>query len=392
MARRKVSVFGIAAFGLAAFAGGGCSSLGEGASGEQDLTPAMPETIEEQRALCVDRVKENGAFRQRDLELGVVRWKCGDVTGVNGADLGQEYCEFHAYQDGVLADRMAPSRVRANKVECLFTGVFKDVRPEGPEAEAYGLRLNEQVSDGPNNLMNAAGKRNAITVMSGPFNSRIAATILLKDCAETTQYTAELINAASDEVVCSADGAGCYTQKDVEACITIAGNGVGWRNSDPIICGRAARATMCGAKMGALPDALDGFFITDWEADLGKAVAMFTGRGTEPPSLPERCRYATIDGKPYLQLVICRPTAQDVDRYKNGPGLQQLCSDVFGPKLSMSAPLGLVTEPGHDDEPFCKQFHDGVRKLKSLAFPEAATDQPPAEEPSPEPSQPGEGT
>lgn len=394
--RRCYKILGFTALGLVSLLAVGCASTDGSSGAEADLVPSSPSTLEEQRALCVDRVKENGAFRDRDVSLGLVRWKCGDVTGVNGADLGQEYCEFHAYQDGVVADRMAPSRVRANKIECMFTAVFRDVRPEGPESEAFGLHLNEQVSDAPGNLMNAAGKRNAITVMSGPFNSREAATVLLRDCARVaTEYTGELITAASDETICSADGAGCYSPKDVEACISVAGAGVGWRNSDPIICGRAARATMCGATMSEVPAALDGFFISDWEADLGKAVTMFTGRGTEPPTLPERCRYANVDGKPYLQMVICRPTTQDVDRYKNGAGLQQMCSDVFGPKLSMSVPLGLVTEPGRDDDPFCKQFNDGVRKLKSIAAPDApaAPPEPPAEAPPAEPTPPAqEGT
>ena len=59
---------------------------------------------------------------------------------------------------------------------------------------------------------------------------------------------------------------------DVEACTLILGHGEGWRNSDPVICGRAARGAMCGAKYecpegmtcpvtngvkGILPDALN---------------------------------------------------------------------------------------------------------------------------------------
>ena len=113
------------------FAVTGCSSP-EDASldvGEGNLVDIeRPTTVDQQRAFCVDRVRENGALRDADLGVGVVRWKCGDVKGVSGEDLGQEYCEFHAVQEGTVVDAVAKSKVKAAKVECLFTGVYRDVK------------------------------------------------------------------------------------------------------------------------------------------------------------------------------------------------------------------------------------------------------------------------
>src|SRR5262249_9024694 len=99
-------------FGAGALATGGCTGSDEATGADEGhLTPADPRNEQEQRALCESRVRENGAFRKADLDVGVVRWKCGDVQGVTGRDLGQEYCEFHAIQEGKIVDKVAKSQV-----------------------------------------------------------------------------------------------------------------------------------------------------------------------------------------------------------------------------------------------------------------------------------------
>jgi hypothetical protein len=353
-----------------------CTSSSDGVDvGEGNLTPAAPKNTDDQRKLCTDRVKENGAFRNADLSVGVIRWKCGDVRGVNGTDLGQEYCEFHAVQEGKVVDKAAKSGIKPAKVECLFTSVYRDVKGNagGDPNQKYGAFLNEQLTEGANNLKDAKGVKlqslgdNPLSVMNGRFNTRDAATALLRDCTKATTTNAARVNAASDEVICDADGSRCSSARDVEACTLIENNGVGWRNSDPVICGRAARGALCGASYAALPGALDGFLMTDWKADLGQAVKLWTGQSSQAPGAPDNCRYATVNGKPYLHMMICTPTTTQVTNPKYEGQLQQMCSDVFGPQIAMTAPLGLVTTPGPDAAGFCTDFNKGVKTLQSVA-------------------------
>jgi hypothetical protein len=356
----------------------GCASSGEDtASGDGALTPANPATLDDQRALCDKREKENGAFRNSDLATGVVRWKCGDVQGVTKQDLGQEYCEFHAMQEGKVVDKTAKSGIKPAKVECLFTGVYGDVKgdPGSKQNQDYGAQLNKALTEEANNLKDAKGVqlaalgKNPLAVMNGPFNSRGAATQLLSDCHDAAGVAADAarVNAADDTVKCGADGSGCASARDIEACTLITNHGVGWRNSDPIICGRAARGALCGASYSALPPALDGFIMTDWKADLGQAVKLWTGASTQAPSAPDGCRYATVNGKPYLHMMICTPTQAQVTNPKYEGQLQQMCSDVFGPSIAMTAPVGLVTKLGKNDPGFCSDFSKGVQTLQSVA-------------------------
>jgi len=341
------------------------------------LKPATPKSVEEQRALCEVRVAENSSQRQKDLATGVVRWQCGDVKGVDASDgtndFGQEYCEFHAVQEGKVVDKVAKSNVKAAKVECMFTGVFGDVKgqPGSAPNKAFGEALNTKLTDGPGNLANAQGVKiaplgaNPFSVMNGRFNTRGAATQLLSDCQSqgNDAGNASRVNASADDCV----GDNCVSKRDIEACTLILGKGEGWRNSDPVICGRAARGAMCGATYDALPPGLDGFIMTDWEADLGKAVKLWSGQSNEAPSAPDRCRYATVDGKPYLHVLICKPSPKEIAEAAGN--LQPMCSKVFGPKIAMTAPVGLVAKPGSNNDGFCGQFNQGVKTLKSVATP-----------------------
>jgi hypothetical protein len=338
-----------------------------------------PKTVDDQRTVCAERVKENGAFRSQDLDVGVLRWKCGDVQGVTKQNLGQEYCEFHAMQDGKVVDKTAKSQIKPANVECLFTGVFADVKGDaGTKANTdFGAKLNKALTEEANNLKNAKGVqlqavgKNPLSVMNDSVNSRDAATTLLAACSASAvkPANASRINAADDTQKCGADGAGCASARDIEACTMVAedDNGVGWRNSDPNICGRAARGALCGATFSPLPPALDGFLMTDWKADLGQAVKLWTGASKTAPSAPDGCRYATVDGKPYPHMMICTPTQSQVTNPKYEGQLQQMCSDVFGPSIAMTAPIGLVTKLGKDDSGFCGEFNKGARTLVSVA-------------------------
>ena len=47
--------------------------------------------------------------------------------------------------------------------------------------------------------------------------------------------------------------------------------------------------------------------------------------------------------------------------------LQQMCSDVFGPSIAMTAPLGLVAKTAASDDAFCSKFDKGVEAIQSVA-------------------------
>src|SRR6185369_7015817 len=113
-------------------------------------------------------------------------------------------------------------------------------------------------------------------------------TQLLADCQNegVKGVNSKRVNATPD--TCTGDN--CVSKRDIEACTLILGHGEGWRNSDPVICGRAARGAMCGAEYGELPPSLDGFLMTDWgtndsaERDLIQAVKVWTGQSDQAPS------------------------------------------------------------------------------------------------------------
>lgn len=360
----------------------GCSTAEPDTDTEEGnlIAPGTRPTDEDaQRKTCELRVRENGALRDQDLAHGVVRWKCGDVAGVSGSDHGQEYCEFHAIQEGVVLDDAPKSKVKPAKIECVFSAVYGDVRTpkEGAEppkesTKEFGERLNRALTDEPGNLKDAKGKTlpngprrgNPFSVMDFGANTRNAAEGLLADCGGLGPQNAEAINAASDEKECDAAGTQCSSKRDVEACTLIFGHGEGFRNSDPVICGRAARGSLCGGKYGEL-SVLDGFLMTDWNADLMQAAQYELGKTDKAPSPPDGCRYATVDGKAYLHLLICTPTQAQVTNPKFEGHPQEMCNSVFGPKIAMTAPLGLVTTEAKGGDAFCDAFSSGVDALKN---------------------------
>jgi hypothetical protein len=389
MIRRSIGFLGSLLVG--SFVVVGCAGAGEDTdSADGALTPCTapgatgatcPKTLDDQRAVCEKRVAENGAFRDKDIDVGVVRWKCGDVAGVTKTDLGQEYCEFHAIQDGSVVDKTAKNKLKPvstdHPVECLFTGVYGDVKgaPGSSKNKDFGNALNKALTDTDGNLKNAKGVtlaaqgNNPLSVMNGQFNSRGAATKLISDCSEAAADpdNKARVNKADDTEHCAADGSGCESARDVEACTLVTAAGVGWRNSDPIICGRAARGALCGTTYSALPNALDGFIMTDWKADLAQAVKLWSGKSNDAPDAPQNCRYATVNGKPYLHMMICTAPATAVNNPKYEGQLQQMCSDTFGPSIAMTAPIGLVAKTAPSDDKFCGEFDKGVAAIQSVA-------------------------
>jgi hypothetical protein len=296
-------------------------------------------------------------------------------------------------QAGKIVDAVPKSQVKADQVECLFTVVYNDAKDDrgGSKTIAFGNKLNKSLTDEPGNLKNAKGVAlpmalaaqdrddkvikpgpNPLSVMNGLFNARGAAVTLIQQCGDLAKQdaNAKRINAADDSLKCGADGSGCVSARDVEACTMVNEAGAGWRNSDPIICSRAARGALCGADYsdaGTKFDKLDGFIMTDWKADLAQAVKLWTGASKDAPTPPQGCRYATVDGKPYLHMMICTPTTAQVNNPKYEGQLEQMCSDTFGPSIAMTAPVGLVAKLAKDQPGFCAEFNKGAQALVSLA-------------------------
>ena len=214
----------------------GCSSSAEeGTDGSENnveaapggpcgATPCPAKTDFDQAKQCDALFGAHAEIRQDDLDEGVVRWKCGDVDGVIQPGLGQEYCEYHAVaiDSGgktatVIDSAVSAGKLGSQKVECLYTSVFGDVKglkDEGNRAGAKGVRLlvkddKSTAFDNENATAVAAAlgvatlgtledvdvitkggtvheTNRAASGMYGGFNTRGAATALLQDCANTS--------------------------------------------------------------------------------------------------------------------------------------------------------------------------------------------------------------
>jgi hypothetical protein len=151
-------------------AASGCTSVGDDQidSAEGAATPANPSGNYALAVTCSRLFKRHEVVHDVDLQLGTIRWGCGDVPGVTDPDLGQEYCEYKAIQNGKIAAKPADIVPGGGKVSCVFTGVFRDVTP------AITAKLQAAMAD-PANLGKPAAEAKTVT-MTGPFNSRGAAT------------------------------------------------------------------------------------------------------------------------------------------------------------------------------------------------------------------------
>src|SRR5262245_38845533 len=101
MTRRDITVVAIASLLLVVGAGCSTSEAESLETSEGAATPSDPSgnafTLAQS---CARLFKRHESVRPVDLSQGVIRWGCGDVAGVTDPDLGQEYCEYQAVQNG----------------------------------------------------------------------------------------------------------------------------------------------------------------------------------------------------------------------------------------------------------------------------------------------------
>lgn len=355
--------------------GVGCSStkVEEVGSQEAMATPSDPGTPFALAQSCGRLYKRHQSVRQTDIQQGFIRWGCGDVAGVTDPDLGQEYCEYQAVQNGKIVKKA--SELTTGAVACVFTSVFTGAG----EATALKTAMADQANLG------VSAQQNGIVEMQKGFNSRGAATQLVSDCSRqptATEATKRLRlaacaqafavggpNAAQLEAKCkngnvtdpatwseiealgakvaSPGDANYEEQRDMANCMQVRGNGVAWRNSDPMICGRVARTTgECSCKFGAVPTALKGFPFTGWVDD----------------QLPTGCRLAKVNNADYPFLAICPVTDQEVSDIPLNPkyanSIANFCHDRFGVDLVMKLPLRVLQQQGTCSTApgFCKDY------------------------------------
>jgi hypothetical protein len=374
MIRRHLAAAAFAVFSTTII-GVGCSStkIEEVGSQEAMATPSDPGTPFGLAQSCGRLYKRHQSVRQADIQQGFIRWGCGDVAGVTDPDLGQEYCEYQAVQNGKIVRKS--SELTTGDVSCVFTAVFTGA------GEATALKA--AMAD-PANL-GVAAQQNGIVEMQKGFNSRGAATQLVSDCSRqptATEATKRLRlaacaqafaaggpNAAQLEAKCKngnvsdaatwseiealgakiavAGDANFEEQRDMANCMNVRGNGVAWRNSDPMICGRVGRsAGECSCRFGAVPNALKGFPFTGWVDD----------------QLPTGCRLAKVANADYPFVAICPVTDQEVSDIPLNPkyvnSIANFCHDRFGVDLVMKLPLRALQQTGtcSTTAGFCKDY------------------------------------
>lgn len=376
-------------------AASGCSAPADEdlGSAEGAATPASPSGNYALADTCSRLFKRHEVVHDLDLQVGTIRWGCGDVPGVTDPDLGQEYCEYKAVQNGKVIAKPTDI-VQGAKMSCVFTGVFTDSQT------GTVPKLTAAMADASN--LGAAAATTNIVQMKGPFNSRGAATQLLSDCSRnpgaatllTRQKTAACLlavnaggpNAAQLQTLCKGNLADANTwsqitalgvsvkssgqegfepQQDLASCMQVISAGVPWRNSDPMICSRTERATNeCGCKFGAVPNALDAFEFTGWVDD----------------HIPSTCRYAKVDGADYPGLLICDVSDQQLSDLKASTNplynrsLQNFCHDAFGKDIVLKLPLRALQQTGtcQTSAPFCSEYMAGT-----AGHDDSSTDQPP---------------
>lgn len=362
------------------------------AGDDQQLVPASTKNHYDQAAVCDGIFKRHAGIRELDLKEGVLRWSCGDVNGVTGTDLGQEYCEYKATAGGKVVKAFADIKKNGGKLQCLFTSVYKDVKGyDSPASLNHATGLAADMKD-PKNL-GAAIDPKAIFMQVG-FNSRGAATALIVDCAtnatkdlatlqlneqrQAACYFAGVLkpaNVAKLKAACrdrdlsttkeaknwaAAEKLGAKVlqpgeadyerYRDIAACLrTQAAAGITWRNSDPMICTRVTRAVNeCAVQFNAIPEAYDGFTFSTW---------------TSRKALPSGCRFALVKGLPSPNLVICEASASEIEKIQFKPNqvndLNEFCKERFSRDLVMEAPLRALQKAGKSEGPFCSTYNSG---------------------------------
>ena len=402
----------------------GCSTGADDVgSAEGAATPGIKPTAENPYGLptpyelantCTRLFRRHEAVHDVDLQKGTVRWGCGDVPGVTAPDLGQEYCEYNAVQNGAILAKPADA-VADSKVSCVFTSVFSDAFGADTTFVSTGL---QQPMAAPENL-GAPAAEPKIVQMAGGFNSRGAANALVDTCTTGAADAADIANRervaacviastagapALTEVckkdlsvdanwaeatalgvkVATAGEAGFEAQRDLTSCMAVgkivkydlkglppapypqvpyilSTVGVPWRNSDPMICSRVSRSTdecSCEYKQATI-DVGGG---QTYQAAIPDSVKGFEFTGWVDDHIPSECRLAKIDNADYPYIVICDLSAQDVADAPLNPkyarSMQDLCHDRFGVNLVLKAPLRLLETPGtcKDTGSFCREY------------------------------------
>ncbi len=376
--RHRLEVVGlVSVMWLVAF---GCSSSNDGDGVlEAEAVPTTPSTEFDLAESCARIAKRHEIVRDVDVRTGLIRWACGDVPGVTDPDLGQEYCEYHPVQSGRVVNRASDLRPDA-ALDCVFTTVFTGSRLASKLRSAMAA---------PENL-GTTPQSDAIVEMQRSFNTRSAATQLISDCqwdgASTSAFQGYLRMAACYEAYArGGDNAaelrrqcrgavsisdtkwtqlqglgarieapsaeGYERQRDVAGCLAVRGRSSSpWRNSDAMICSRAARAAAdCSCDFNAVPSSVVGIPMTGWSND----------------ALPSGCRLARVDGEDYPLVVICRATAEDVAdiplHAEHARSVQTFCHDRFGVDIVLKLPFRSLTSEGScaRDPGFCAEYMNG---------------------------------
>ncbi len=377
--RKRLAVVGLVGMSWIASSGCGSETRDDG-SLESAAVPPTPSTRFDLAESCTRLVKRHETVRELDVRSGLIRWGCGDVPGVTDPDFGQEYCEYHAVQKGRIVYRGADLDAAA-PLECVFTSVFTGAG----EADVLGAAMRS-----PENL-GMATQDDDIVEMQNYFNSRSAATGLFRDCqsrgsspssveqnlrmaacysawaaggdqASELRQTCRAATTISDatwqrlqtlgaKILLPTD-TGYESQRDVAACLAVRGAGKPWRNSDPMICSRVARAAAeCACDFEPVPSSVMGVAMTGWSND----------------ALPTGCRFARVSGQDYPSLVLCRATEEDVAdiplNAQHSRSVQTFCHDRFGVDIVLKLPFRALATPGtcSSEAGFCSAYMHGAQ-------------------------------
>ena len=333
---------------------------------------------------CDQMVTRHEIVRALDMVDGGLRWRCGDIPGNDGANAGQEYCEYSVFSNGAVIDR-ASSIDQAEPLYCVFTSVFNDT-PNKDDELAASLAL-------PENLGAPVTDLSIVRMQKEGFNARSAANGLIDSCrsgsaplnderqaacfiaARAAFDAGDLAGFEQIETACRnqdltdedrwafaefvgvkefVEGEeGFQQQREIAGCMVASPGGFGFLDalqSDDTICGRTFRAgTECGCDWSDVPESLDGFLFTEW----------LTPTNFE---IPAECRFAKVGGVDYPHLMLCEVPAADAATLPNDAlfanDLKGFCNERFGKKIGVLAPLRAIELPGtcSADTEFCSAF------------------------------------
>jgi len=141
---RNASVLGLLTAATAALlAGAGCSAAPDDGAGDSvtgAATPAQNSLVFEQVKTCDNLFKDRAAFRDVDLQEGVLRWKCGDVDGVTISKCEDDLALLAA-EEAWGVNRPETYRAFATRVGALkqdLVALLRKLKAEGKTIAAYG--------------------------------------------------------------------------------------------------------------------------------------------------------------------------------------------------------------------------------------------------------------